>query len=212
MAHSGFDLLSLYIFLNRTRNKLPGQNGKMRILRWGELKAVPWKNGQGITREIIKEPNTENFFWRLSIAEVAGDGPFSRFDGMQRILTVVAGKGMELIGLNGKLQAELGVPVEFDGSLEIESRLKDGPLRDLNLIFDPQLYSGQVSLIAGEDGCSLRCEDRQVLALHCMKGPVELDGSRQLHEGDTAILEQGSCAARIGATSQVLLVKIERLN
>ena len=181
----------------------------MRILRWGELKAVPWKNGQGITREIIKEPNTENFFWRLSIAEVAGDGPFSRFDGMQRILTVVAGKGMELIGLNGTLQADLGVPVEFDGSLDIESRLKDGPLRDLNLIFNPQLCSGQISLIAGGDERSLHCEDRQVLALHCMKGSVELDGSRQLHKGDTAILERGSCAMHIGAASHALLVKIE---
>ena len=184
----------------------------MRILRWGELKAVTWKNGQGTTREIAKQPDAENFFWRLSIAEVAEDGPFSRFDGMQRILTVVAGKGMELIGLNGKLQAELGVPVEFDGSLEIESRLKDGPLRDLNLIFDPQICGGQVSLIAGGDERSLHCEDRQVLALHCMKGSVELDGFRHLHEGDTAILEQGSCTVRIGATSQVLLVKIERLN
>jgi uncharacterized protein len=212
MAHSGFGLLSLYIFLSRTSNKLPGQNGKMRILRWGELKAVPWKNGQGITREIAKEPDTEHFSWRLSIAEVAGDGPFSRYDGMRRILTVVAGKGMELIGLNGTLLADLGVPVEFDGATDITSRLKDGPLRDLNLIFDPQICSGQVSLLTGGDGRLLRCEDRQLLALHCMNGSVELDSSRQLHEGDTAILERGSCVARIGATSHALLVKIGRFN
>ena len=182
----------------------------MRILRWWELNAVPWKNGQGITREIAKEPKGESFVWRLSIADVAGDGPFSRFDGMRRILTVVEGKGMELIGLHGTLQADFGVPAEFDGALEITSRLKDGPLRDLNLIFDPQLCSGHVSLLAGGESRSLHGGNGQVLALHCMDGSIELNKSVQLRKGDTALLKEGARNVRINAASQALLVSIER--
>ena len=212
MAHSEFDLLSLYIFLTRASNKLPGQNGKMRILRWSELKAVPWKNGHGITRELAKETNAASFSWRLSIADVAGDGPFSRFDGMRRILTVVEGKGMELIGLNGTLQADVGVPVEFDGTLDITSRLKDGPLRDLNLIFDPQFCGGQVSALMEGESLSLHSRSGRVLALHCMEGSVELMGYGQLQKGDTAIFEQGTSAVRINAASQALLVTIDRLD
>ena len=182
----------------------------MRILRWSELKAVPWKNGQGITRELARESRAESFVWRLSIADVTGDGPFSRFDGMRRILTVVQGNCMELIGLNGMLQADLGVPVEFDGALEITSRLKGGPLRDLNLIFDPKLCSGQVSLLAEKDGRSLRCEDRQVLAIHCMEGSLALNNSTQLGKGDTALVDKGSCDVQINLASHALLVKIEQ--
>lgn len=182
----------------------------MRILRWNELKAVPWKNGHGITRELAREPRAESFVWRLSIADVAGDGPFSRFDGMRRILTVVEGKGMELIGLNATLQADFGAPVEFDGALEITSQLKDGPLRDLNLIFDPQLCSGHVSLLAGRDRRSLRCEDRQVLVLHCMEGSLAVNNSTQLGKGDTALVDKGLCDVQINPSSHALLVKIEQ--
>jgi environmental stress-induced protein Ves len=184
----------------------------MRIIRWSELQVVPWKNGQGITREIAKEPKGESFVWRLSIADVAGDGPFSRFDGMRRILTVVEGEGMELMGTSGALQADLGVPVAFDGALNITSRLKDGPVRDLNLIFDPQLCNGRVSALLNGEAHSLHCGGRQFLALHCLSGSVALNNSGQLNKGDTALLDQGTCDVRIEATSQALLVKIERLN
>ena len=41
-------------------------------------RAMPWKNGQGITHEIAREPAAgDSFLWRLSIAEVAADGDFS---------------------------------------------------------------------------------------------------------------------------------------
>ena len=182
----------------------------MRILRWSELNAVPWKNGQGITREIAKEPSADNFAWRLSVADVAADGRFSRFDGMRRILTVVEGNGMELVGVSGTLQADVGVPVEFDGSLDITSRLKNGTLRDLNLIFDPKLCNGHVSLLAEGESRSLHGGNGQVLALHCMGGSVALNNSEQLQKGDTALLEQRVCDVRIDAASLALLVKIER--
>ncbi len=184
----------------------------MRILRWNELHPVPWKNGQGITRELAKEPKGESFVWRLSIADVTGDGPFSHFDGMRRILTVVDGDGMELIGATFSLQADLGTPVEFDGALEITSRLKGGPLRDLNLIFNPQLCSGCVSVLVEGESRSFLCGDRQVLVLHCMAGSVTLNNSEKLHKGDTAFLDQGRHEVRIDAASHALLVKIERLD
>jgi uncharacterized protein len=189
---------------------LSGLIWEMRIIRWNALQAVPWKNGQGITREIAKEPNGKGFAWRLSIADVAGDGPFSRFDGMWRILTVVEGKGMDLMSVSGTLQADLGVPVAFDGALDITSRLKAGPVRDVNLIFDPQFCGGHVSLLAGGGSQSLQCAGGRIIALHCMEGSVTLNNSGHLHKGDTALLEQGTCETLIEATSQALLVTIDR--
>lgn len=184
----------------------------MRILRWNELQAVPWKNGLGVTRELAREPEGERFVWRLSIADVDGDGPFSRFDGMRRILAVVAGKGMELTSASFTLEADLGAPVQFDGALDITARLRGGPVRDLNLIFDPQLCSGHVSVLAQRESRSLLCGDRQVLAVHCMSGGVALNTSERLQKGDTAFLDQRRCEVGMAPASQALLVKIERLN
>lgn len=184
----------------------------MRILRWNELQAVPWKNGQGVTRELAKELNGDSFFWRLSIADVASAGPFSRFEGMRRILTVVEGNGMELISPDVTLQADLGIPVEFDGELEITSSLKGGPLRDLNLIFDPLVCGGHVSCLVGGERHSLSCSKGKVLAVYCLSGSVALPNSETLHKGDTVLLDIGTCDLRMDEGSIALLVQIERLH
>ena len=44
-----------------------------------QLRASPWKNGGGVTREIACHPpnaNMQNFDWRISIAHIASDGDF----------------------------------------------------------------------------------------------------------------------------------------
>ena len=57
---------------------------------------APWKNGGGVTHEIAKSEEDGAWLWRLSIAEVATDGPFSAFLGLSRILTVIEGEGLQL--------------------------------------------------------------------------------------------------------------------
>ena len=67
----------------------------IRFLAASERRAQPWKNGGGITREIAASPDgaaLDAFDWRVSMAEVAAAGPFSRFEGVDRILTVLTGE------------------------------------------------------------------------------------------------------------------------
>ncbi|MBM7325185.1 HutD family protein, partial [Agrobacterium sp. S2] len=48
---------------------------------------MPWKNGGGVTTEIIVHPakaSMADFDWRISMANVAQDGPFSIFPGVDR--------------------------------------------------------------------------------------------------------------------------------
>ncbi|MBV9975040.1 MAG: HutD family protein, partial [Hyphomicrobiales bacterium] len=61
----------------------------MRVLRAGQHRRMPWKNGGGETTEIIASPEgagLDEFDWRISMARVATDGPFSRFAGVDRTL------------------------------------------------------------------------------------------------------------------------------
>jgi len=64
----------------------------MRI-RAADYRAMAWKNGQGMTREIAREPGDGDFLWRLSIAEVAASGDFSLFPGYDRTITLIEGAG-----------------------------------------------------------------------------------------------------------------------
>jgi uncharacterized protein len=165
----------------------------MRIIRFADLKQVPWKNGGGVTREVASNRQGDAIVWRLSIADVTSEGPFSKFEGLRRILTVTQGQGMELVSETGKLQADLAMPVVFDGGLDIVSRLKQGPLRDFNVIYDPRLCHVEVMVWRGEDVKTLSSNDRTSWALHCVAGVIEVNGMDQLTPGDTAMLQEGSC-------------------
>ncbi|XES00502.1 HutD family protein [Streptomyces sp. S1D4-11] len=68
----------------------------VRVLSAAGRVGVPWKNGGGVTREIVAWPegaDMGDFEWRVSLADVGGDGPFSAFADVDRILTMVEGGG-----------------------------------------------------------------------------------------------------------------------
>ena len=179
----------------------------MRIIRFSELHQMPWKSGGGITREIAVARAGEALIWRLSIADVGVDGPFSKFEGLQRILTVIEGRGVELIAQHETLQADYAVPVRFDGGWDVQSKLKDGPLRDLNLIYNPTLCTGDVVVLGGGTRI-LHATPRQIYAIHCLKGTINLSKTEQFKIGDTALLEAGSLQLVIDEGASALLISM----
>lgn len=126
-------------------------NSRMRALKIDDLAVSPWKNGGGVTREIARSEDERGLVWRLSVADVASDGPFSHFPEMVRVLTVIEGAGLALNCPGGIITAEKGAPVRFRGDIPVDCRLVDGPVRDFNLIFDPRKIGlDVVRLDAGE--------------------------------------------------------------
>ena len=111
----------------------------MKILRFASLIETPWKNGGGTTTEIAVHPagaTLETFDWRLSIARVGGDGPFSLFEGIDRTLTLIEGVGMRLDidGAPSQVLTTRSAPLAFPGDVPVTARLIDGPIRDLNVM------------------------------------------------------------------------------
>jgi environmental stress-induced protein Ves len=121
----------------------------MRLILPDAFHTQPWKNGGGITHEIARQDRGGALLWRLSIAEVSQDGPFSAFPGLSRILTVIDGAGLYLDTPQGRLDALPLTPLAFSGDLPVQSRLIDGPIRDFNLIWDASHLSASVHLIQG---------------------------------------------------------------
>ncbi|MER5380679.1 HutD family protein [Streptomyces sp. NPDC002688] len=102
--------------------------------------AVPWRNGGGVTREIVVRPegaDMSGFAWRVSLADVGADGPFSSFAGVDRILTMVEGTGMDLaVGRDRRLVDTPYVPHRFPGDLPTGCRLLGGPVVNLNVMWN----------------------------------------------------------------------------
>lgn len=77
-----------------------------RLIRSTDLVRVPWKNGGGTTAEVaVHPPGTgfDAFDWRISMADVAADGPFSRFPGVDRTLVLAEGRDL-VLDLEGGLR------------------------------------------------------------------------------------------------------------
>lgn len=110
-----------------------------RLLRNSDHRRMPWKNGGGETVEVIVHPegaSLTDFGWRVSMATVASDGPFSVFPGIDRTLAVLSGDGMELSieGLGERLLTPQSTPLAFPADAPTSARLTGGPITDLNVM------------------------------------------------------------------------------
>lgn len=174
-----------------------------RLIRATERKVMAWKNGQGSTAEIAIGPEGAglgDFDWRLSIAEVGADGPFSAFPGIDRTLTLIAGAGMELRFADGR-KLELNAPfrpADFSGDQPCDCRLLGGPIRDFNLMVRRSRYKARwavapaASLTLGDmASASVGLSDRDaepLLLLHLFAGTADADG-QALAAGDSLVVE-----------------------
>jgi uncharacterized protein len=107
----------------------------VKFWRAADAVAMPWKNGGGSTLEYVREPAEGEFSWRLSVAQVQADGPFSTFTDVDRILVLLTGAGMDL-DVDGSVVA-LRAPFghhRFAGEAAVHASLVDGPTTDLNLM------------------------------------------------------------------------------
>lgn len=124
-----------------------------RVLRAADRVAAPWKNGGGVTRELALWPEgatLDAFDWRVSLADVADDGPFSAFPGVERILTVVEGGGMDLlVGGEHHIVDEPLWPYGFPGDLPTDGRLLAGPVTNLNVMYHRERTAAEVAVVRG---------------------------------------------------------------
>ncbi|TCL96287.1 hypothetical protein C8J38_101645 [Rhizobium sp. PP-WC-2G-219] len=111
----------------------------MTVFRNSDHRRMPWKNGGGETVEIAVFPadaSMETFGWRISMASVATDGPFSVFPGVDRTLSILDGHGM-VLDISGRKPVTLtarDAPYAFPADAATEATLVDGAITDLNVM------------------------------------------------------------------------------
>lgn len=109
------------------------------LIPFAGLEPAPWKNGGGSTTEIAIAPvgaTFDKFDWRISLATISANGPFSVFPGVDRTLALVGGAGLLLdIGDEGRFVLSEDDPiVEFGGESGVVATLTLGPTTDFNVM------------------------------------------------------------------------------
>ena len=104
-------------------------------IRLQDIPPSPWRNGGGTTQEVVCWPTPSNWVWRMSVAQVASDGPFSEFKGVERWFAVLSGNGvaLEFPGRREVLGA-LDPVLHFSGQTPCMCSLTNGPTVDFNLM------------------------------------------------------------------------------
>lgn len=195
--------------------------GATTLLRGADLVAAPWKNGGGVTREVAAYPqgaSLDTFLWRLSIADVAQAGPFSRFEGIDRTLVLLSGAGMLLDEANGPTHA-LTQPLDlacFAGETAIDARLVDGATRDFNLMVRRGAAKGEVEVwrVDAEAGSRPLYElSADVVLLFCATGSLEVslgDAAAISVTADDALRIEAprGLACKVGGTGALLAIRL----
>ena len=172
----------------------------MRIIRASDCKPTPWKNGGGSTTEIAVAPaeaSLEDFDWRVSMAVVASDGPFSNFPGIDRTLAVVKGHGLMLtIGNRAPVTLADGTtPVSFPGDTPTSARLTAGEITDLNIMTRRGRFRHHLTRVSTSMSCDFGDHHiAVVLSLNGATGITAGEHSVTLQHGDAALIDRATTA------------------
>ncbi|MGI2058513.1 HutD/Ves family protein [Shewanella baltica] len=141
------------------------------LIRYQDCPSTPWKNGGGSTKQLLISPATADlteFNYRISIASISSNGPFSLFNGVDRQLVILEGDGVELSidshegekqinNLGGeerilgdtdtteyKRLTPINSPFCFAGETSITSKLLSSNVIDFNVMTKRGAYQAQI--------------------------------------------------------------------
>ena len=156
---------------------------------------MPWANGMGVTTELYVHNNeqSDRILWRISMASVSSDGPFSHFAGYDRILVLLDGPGLRLSHQDGTEHCLTNAYqlATFAGDVATHAALIDGPVKDFNVITDRSAYKPTVTIVAsGSDRVAI---DADVLAVYAVDDNLLIvDPDRHSHpvpKGDLLLVD-----------------------
>jgi uncharacterized protein len=140
------------------------------ILRARRRRATAWKNGGGLTREIVAAPagaDLSHFDWRVSTAEVRRAGPFSSFPGVTRTLCVLAGE--LVLAVEGSAEVRLSpqsAPLQFAADVPAHAEPVGGAVTDLNVMTRRTRFAAQLTrLEVGSSPLALHAQTTLIFAL-----------------------------------------------
>ena len=169
---------------------------------------MQWKNGGGETTEIAVSPegaSIDDFDWRVSMARVVADGPFSVFPGIDRTLAILEGQGigLDIEGRGALTLTKATQPATFPADAPTSCRLIAGPILDLNVMSRRDRVSHSIGILSVEGPMKFSADARDTLVL-CLDGIVDFvsdAGLERLSRFDCIAASASSGGLRLDATA-----------
>lgn len=184
----------------------------MHLLKQRDHRAMPWKNGGGVTFEVAVGPigaGIDAFDWRISMARVETPGPFSAFPGCDRILTVLSGGPMTLAVGDAPVRQldETSAPFAFAADVPSAAETVDTPLLDLNVMVRRGRATATVSR---HRRVNLRVSPRNATTLVLARGGSAAVSSlhKLMADGDVLVLAAFDPPVTISPAPEAVLYEI----
>lgn len=177
-----------------------------------------WKNGGGETIEIAAFPEGvgfDAFAWRISMAKVEASGPFSIFPGIDRMLCVLDGEGIEL-AFDGRARVQLdpaSPPYSFPADIAVSGEVSGMGITDLNVMSRRGLARHHVSRMRLDGALHVAPLGQSLLVLSLEAGfSVMLGGTAlALKAGDAALIENAEGTAldiKVEQPAEIFLIDL----
>ncbi len=161
----------------------------------------------GTTREVSRFPadaGSDDFLWRVSVAEVNSAAPFSTFPGIDRHIALLDGDGFTMM-LDGECEHALVQPFVtfgFPGEARVDVAMTGSATRDFNLMVRRELARGDVQTLTTTDSYT---PDSACVLVYLAQGTMKtLDGT--LEAGDAWLPD--SSPFELGDNSVALVVSV----
>jgi environmental stress-induced protein Ves len=190
----------------------------MAIVKAATQQRERWRNGGGWTRTIARgrigagaAAGDDGWDWRLSIADIESDGPFSTFPGVDRVLVLLDGAGIELAFADGGRERLLQplARLAFAGERAVHCALVAGPTRDFNLMWRRDRLHAGLGVTGLAAAVQALADPAPLHALHVVSGSLRLAGALA-SAGDTVLLDgRVPDEAAVVVPGQALLIRGE---
>ena len=180
--------------------RMPDRSENVRYIPLSRQTEMPWKNGGGTTREICKHQDASGVVWRASIATIHASGPFSLFEGCDRIITLIDGPPVMLDFADGEQRTlEMFTPEHFSCDRSVSATIA-ATSHDLNLIWRRDAVSvvPQAINIQGPTEVSLPPAYWHLIV--ACGGSVAIEGGDTLQTGEALLVDRTSEAGPLNAT------------
>jgi environmental stress-induced protein Ves len=157
-------------------------------------KKMPWKNGQGLSHEILRLPEGSetlaDFDCRVSVAEIHGENEFSAYPGCDRLLAVWQGGEIVLhIGSDKSVHLRRE-PLHFKGEDIVNCEAAQAPVRDIGVIYRRSFYQAFMSHHRLASGASYTLDDQEpnrpasahTKLIFCAVGKLQYELSSTKHD------------------------------
>ena len=184
-----------------------------------DVRASPWKNGQGSTRTLAVQPpdaTLDDFLWRVSLAEVNSPGEFSLFPGIDRIILLWSGCGLVLRASDWSFT--LQQPLQrfcFKGEEKIVCDLISGATTDLNVMIRRGLADATAQV--AHEVVTLNSPAETIIVL-CARGSVQISAGGKaeaiLHAGEFVRIEHcrpGTLLSPDSGGASFLFISLSRM-